>query len=130
MSWAEVERLHRDGVVIGAHTHNHVMVSQCATDAERADELAQPLALLKAHGIPGRHLAYTNGKRTDIGEAALRFARDCGYASAYTTIPGRIKNWRRPFYLPRISGQVESLEGFIRNFDRTWLGILHDEWRG
>jgi peptidoglycan/xylan/chitin deacetylase (PgdA/CDA1 family) len=130
MSWAEVERLHREGVVIGAHTHNHVMVSQCATDAERAEELAQPLALLRNHGIAGRHLAYTNGKRADIGDAALRYARDCGYASAFTTIPGRINNWRRPFYLPRISGQVESLEAFIRNFNRTWLDILRDEWRG
>jgi peptidoglycan/xylan/chitin deacetylase (PgdA/CDA1 family) len=129
MSWDEVSQIYREGVVIGAHTHNHAMVSQCTTETEFEEELKRPLALLKERGIICRHLAYPNGKRNNIGETALNYTRNCGYTSAFTTIPGRIKDWCNPLYLPRISGQIESLDAFIRNLNRTWFDILWSEWR-
>lgn len=128
MGWSQLKELDAAGVLIGAHTHNHVCISRCKDDAALSTELDKPRDILKRHGIQADFLAYPVGKRMDIGGRCFGAVAQAGYHTAFTTIPGRIKRNSHPLYYNRLPGQVEDLAVFKHILDRSAWDILKAEF--
>ena len=127
LTWGQVEKLYREGVTIGSHTHSHVMMSACATDGEVAGELGHSKALLAGRGIRCSSFAYPNGKRADLGPDTPRHLERLGYTTAFTTIAGRINSMRHRYLLPRLSGQHENMDSFLNMLKADWRALLKQE---
>jgi peptidoglycan/xylan/chitin deacetylase (PgdA/CDA1 family) len=89
--WDEVESLaHERDVSIGAHTLSHPMLATCC-DRDATREITESKALLERRlGRPVRHLAYPFGYRSAVGAREVRLARDAGFVTAVTSLPGHV----------------------------------------
>src|SRR6266404_6472556 len=89
LTWDEVRRLQRQGVEFGAHTVTHPILTQLEDQAAIHAEISVSKQRVEAElGAPVLHFCYPNGKREDIGIAALEAVRRCGFLTSSTTIPG------------------------------------------
>lgn len=78
-------------ISIGAHSHNHCVLSLC-TDIELDSEMRTCKHLLeKELGVGVEHFAYPYGERKHAGEREFQAAMDNGFKTGATTIPTKIK---------------------------------------
>lgn len=88
LNWKQVNMLVESGVEIGAHTHNHVIVSKLSASELRNEiDLSNNLITNNIGTIPA-HFAYPNGRAQDISDLSREILIDSGYKSAVTTIEG------------------------------------------
>lgn len=99
MDISHLQQWAQAGLEIGAHTRNHVRLTQ--TDAvECAQEIAQARADLEAMvGNPVHHFCYPYG---DFDSSHVQMVRTAGYASATTTRRGRTFLHHDICQLPRV----------------------------
>jgi peptidoglycan/xylan/chitin deacetylase (PgdA/CDA1 family) len=89
LNWDEVRELSNKGVVFGAHTQTHPILSRLASREQQREEIeGSKLRLEKELGRPVRHFCYPNGSRTDFNEHTVDLVRDLGFQSAATTERG------------------------------------------
>jgi peptidoglycan/xylan/chitin deacetylase (PgdA/CDA1 family) len=99
LNWDQIRQLDRSGLItIAGHTVDHVNLAALSAEAQRF-QLAESKRQIEAelgHGI--RHLAYPYG-----GHSALtqRLAKEAGYATAVSTIPGTVHTADTLFKLHR-----------------------------
>lgn len=102
---SQVRKLARESLItIGAHTHNHPVLS-ALTDNQLRVELASSRRLLEEWTDSAIvHLAYPFGSKNEAGRREFRAARDLGFESAMTTRLGHLHTFHstRLFALPRI----------------------------
>lgn len=102
MGWDELRSLQRMGWSFGAHTANHVRLSE-TTGSRLRDEIRRPLHELRARfSLDALTLAYPFGQPGDISPAALAEARASGYAAVFSDYGGDARatpdaefEWRR-----------------------------------
>ncbi len=115
LTWDEVRYLHKNGMEVGGHTHNHVISSK-VTPNEFSNEIKLSNALIKNNvGVTPRHFAYPNGRKQDISIFSHQILIDEGYDSAVTTIEGPNKINEDPYMLKRYNlsrDRIESPWGF------------------
>lgn len=100
LNWAQVRELAAAGVEIGAHSHSHAQLDQCA-DAALCDELRLGRILLEdCVGTPVRSLAYPFGYSTPRVRVAARAA---GYRCAASVRNIRATASGDPFMIPRLT---------------------------
>lgn len=88
MTWGHLERLVASGWSLGAHTANHVRLSETPSSAY-FDEIEQPLRVLRERiGAKDLTLAYPFGQETDISSAAIEAARAAGYCACFSDSGG------------------------------------------
>jgi peptidoglycan/xylan/chitin deacetylase (PgdA/CDA1 family) len=89
MNWDELRAAAAEGVEIGCHTRTHPILSRLGTAQELQHEVLGAKQYMEQRlGSPIRHFCYPNGRREDIGEAAIRCVREAGFETAVTTSPG------------------------------------------
>lgn len=88
MTIAQAREIHNRGFGIGAHTVDHPILTLCS-EAEARRELGAARETLRAvTGAAVDCLAYPNGRHGDFDASHVRLAREAGYTSAVTTVPG------------------------------------------
>lgn len=106
MTWEDVARLAADPrVTIGSATVNYPVLSAIGDDEARR-EMAMGRAVAQAAiGRDLAHFAYPFGQRGTFETRHVRIAREIGFASAVTTVPGMVEADSRAdlLALPRIS---------------------------
>jgi len=104
MTAADVQRLHADGMTIGAHTVNHPIFNRIADDEARSEIALGRKRLEEITGAPVRLFAYPNGKPLeDYGARHVQMVRELGFDGAVTTAWGVARNGADPFQLPRFT---------------------------
>ncbi|WP_208988447.1 polysaccharide deacetylase family protein [Labrenzia sp. VG12] len=106
MTWDELRSLADDDLVtIGAHTHDHFAMARMETQEARADVQKGVVRLEQELGRRPKHFAYPYGKVYAVGQRDADIARDIGFSSSVTTLPGVLQsvNARDPMMLPRVS---------------------------
>ena len=100
LSWAELEELARDGVIVGAHARKHRRLAGLDA-AELEGEIAGSLADLRER-LPGAWplFAYPHGSHDEAVRAATVSA---GYRAAWATTKGRNGVGTDPWCLRRIA---------------------------
>jgi peptidoglycan/xylan/chitin deacetylase (PgdA/CDA1 family) len=106
MSWSELKSLAAERLAtIGAHTVHHYELAKLPPDQARL-EIEQSARVLEAQlGRRPAHLSYPIGGRVSAGPREYQLARDLGFRSAVTTIPGGVYASTRDtlLALPRVS---------------------------
>ncbi|MFN4360474.1 MAG: polysaccharide deacetylase family protein [Hylemonella sp.] len=87
------------GMDIGSHTRTHAHLKELDADAARQEIAGSRLELEQQLGSPVRHFCYPYGQFRPE-HAAL--ARQAGYATATTTVRGRVHPGDDPYTLRRI----------------------------
>jgi peptidoglycan/xylan/chitin deacetylase (PgdA/CDA1 family) len=114
MSWEQVQRLHRDGLVtIGSHAHTHTPLTALPSDGVARELRTASAALREQLAAHPRFFAYPNGNH-DV--AAVEEVRKAGLELAFITATGRVTRGSDPLRLPRINiGErgTQSAAGFM-----------------
>ncbi|PYQ42801.1 MAG: hypothetical protein DMF77_11715 [Acidobacteria bacterium] len=112
LDWDQVRRLARHVFSLGAHTHNHYMLSHL-DDAEIAYEIETSVRLIRERaGAAVTSFAYPNGEAADYDQRAIDVLRRLGVHSAVTARPGFACPGQDPHELRRISGNDPALAIF------------------
>nr|WP_246472966.1 polysaccharide deacetylase family protein [Pelagibacterium limicola] len=106
MDWDELRTFANEPLcTIGAHTVHHYELSKLAEDEARTEMTASADILAERFGVRPRHFSYPIGSRQAAGAREYRLAREAGFESAVTTIPGGLypDHAENTTTLPRIS---------------------------
>lgn len=104
MPVADVARIAQLGFEIGAHTHDHPILSLC--DAKQAQrEIGEAKERLEGMlGAPVIGFAYPNGRPgVDFTTRHIDMVKDAGYQYAVTTQWGAVRQDTSPFQMPRFT---------------------------
>jgi len=90
-SWQDLSKLSESPLItVGAHSHNHSVLSLCTT-AELDIEMKTCKELIENRlNVEVKHFAYPYGGRRHFGERECLAAKNHGYQSAVTTVPGKL----------------------------------------
>ena len=118
MDAGRLREIQAAGITIGSHTVTHARLAELEPAAQRRELRDSKAALEDLLGSPVRHLCYPFGS---FDLAAVRAAREAGYASATTCLRGAARVADHPLALPRKAISFgDSLLGF------AWkLGFKH-----
>lgn len=106
MDWTELRTFAAEPLcTLGAHTVHHYELKKLA-EADARNEIEQSVRVMQAQfGEAPRHLSYPIGSPTSAGPREYEIARDLGFDTAVTTIPGGLYHHSRNALhsLPRVS---------------------------
>jgi len=112
LGWDEVRRLSRGPITLGAHTHNHYMLSRL-DDARIRAEIAASVDLIEARvGLRPRTFAYPNGQAGDYDSRCIETLRALGMRCALSSRHGLVRARHDPWELPRVYTTEASLPLF------------------
>lgn len=89
MDWDELKTFADDPLcTIGAHTVHHPELSKLSGSEAREEMVRSADIIAERFGMRPRHFSYPIGSRKAAGVREYRLAREAGFESAVTTIPG------------------------------------------
>lgn len=106
MDWQELQTFADEPLcTIGAHTVHHLEMSKLEEEAARSEMVLSANILEERCGLRPRHYSHPIGSRQAAGEREYRLAREAGFETAVTTIPGGLYSSHvdHPQALPRVS---------------------------
>lgn len=104
MDWDELRDFAAEPLAgIGAHTLSHPRLARLGADEARVEMAGSRDRILAELGIDARHFAYPVGDPGSAGPRDYALARELGFATAVTTVPGVLKPGASPHALPRLS---------------------------
>jgi peptidoglycan/xylan/chitin deacetylase (PgdA/CDA1 family) len=103
LNWNEARQLQAAEITLGSHTGTHPILSRVHL-AEAEHELRSSRQTLEQQlGVPVETLAYPYGQAADMTPQVTQIARECGYSTAVTTIPGAVRAGTDRLMVPRIA---------------------------
>ena len=99
MDWPQIQSLATAGVHFGSHMASHSHMAELSSREIVLEAARSRAALERALGAPCQSIAAPFGEGD---ERFVRIARQCGYASGFTTDPGHVVLGQDPLRLPRI----------------------------
>lgn len=122
LTWEEVREMAAHGIMFGAHTESHPILSTMPREDARA-EVEGSLAVLRAHcGAVSTVFAYPNGQTGDVSDETRELVRAAGFSAALTTVPGRNTPTTDPWSLHRVTLDAS---GSFPFFTATVTGARH-----
>ncbi len=95
MDWKMVREAAESGLVeIGSHGTSHMPLSQLGAAVVKQEMEASAARIREKTGRAVAHFAYPYGDRSSVSARDVALARDCGFATAATSIPGLIRSNR------------------------------------
>jgi len=102
LRYEELEKLASSPLVtVGAHTVDHRLLAGLSLAAQEAQMRRSVLELEELLGRPVRDFAYPYGDSSSFDRVSLTAARNCGFATACTTLGGRVTRLNDRLQLPR-----------------------------
>lgn len=102
LDWDQVRSMNAGPIFLGAHTHEHYMVSRLSS-AQIFQEVETSVRLIEEKtGVRARSFAYPNGDPEDFDARAFPVFRDLGLDYAVTTANGFARPDSDPLQLPRV----------------------------
>lgn len=127
-SWLKLKEIEKRGMVIGAHTYSHCILSR-ESDARSKFEIERSCEDLNAHiKYPSQVFCYPVGRMHDFGEREVSYVKELGYISATSSVPGAVNIKKRDslFAIPRFSFP-DSREDFFQY--ATWIESFKTQLR-
>ena len=111
MSWAQIEELSAGGVIIGAHTQTHQLLTNITGEAGRREAAGAKIGLERYLGRPCEQFAYPNGNHSS---GTRQMLSEIGFAQAFTMQRGAWTPDSDPLEIPRVNmaeGDVAGPDG-------------------
>jgi peptidoglycan/xylan/chitin deacetylase (PgdA/CDA1 family) len=105
-------------VTIGAHTREHAQLSTLAPASQFATMAGSRSELQEMTGRAVIHFAYPFGGRDAVNKESFRAAGQAGFATACTTLSGRVTRRSDPLRLPRLMVFDEAADAFAARLAR------------
>jgi peptidoglycan/xylan/chitin deacetylase (PgdA/CDA1 family) len=99
---SELRQLAGAGMIIGAHTRSHPVLSLCSEDEARREIQQSKSELEAALRLPVWAFAYPFGNPSTISERELRLAQDAAFTCAFLNVERWGLNRSNPFALSRV----------------------------
>lgn len=112
MTWSAVKEIHRGGIMIGAHTLSHPILSRISAEQAEHEITESKKRLEAALQAPVRHFAYPNGGAEDYSDIHKTQIAKAGFDTASSTIYGFNDAGTDRYDLRRIYACEESLANF------------------
>jgi CelD/BcsL family acetyltransferase involved in cellulose biosynthesis/peptidoglycan/xylan/chitin deacetylase (PgdA/CDA1 family) len=103
LDWNQVREMSRQNIEFGAHTVTHPVLTRVTGERLREELAGSKKAIESRLQREVRHLAYPFGGPQDFSEETKAAARECGFASALTTLWGFNQAGDDPYELRRFS---------------------------
>jgi len=100
MSWEDVKNASNQGIIIGSHTVDHVILDRVDTDSARNQLMTSKKAIEEQTGKPCLYFCYPNG---NWDEAIVAMVKKTGFVAAVTTDLGANTVRANPLTLHRNS---------------------------
>jgi peptidoglycan/xylan/chitin deacetylase (PgdA/CDA1 family) len=104
MTWDMVRQLRAEGMTVGGHTHEHIILSE-QSPARQRDELETCLRRIEEEtGVRPEVVSYPYGSRSSFNQATRACLEQAGVRHAFTYYGGycRFDSWD-PYDIPRIA---------------------------
>lgn len=103
MTTAELVKMgNSPSAVIGAHTHNHPVLSLLSY-AEQAEEITRSRLILETMlNRKIEHFSYPYGMKKDVNGDSIRVCRESGFKIVCSNYYGQVHTWSDPMQLPRV----------------------------
>jgi peptidoglycan/xylan/chitin deacetylase (PgdA/CDA1 family) len=82
LTWQEIRKMHRGGVIIGSHTRTHAVLPNESAEKIFAEVEGSRSELARALGSPIDHFAYPDGRFNPL---TIKVLAASGYRFGYTT---------------------------------------------
>ena len=123
LDWDQVRTMCRGPIFLGAHTHEHYMVSRLSS-SRLFEEIDTSVRLIERECRERvRSFAYPNGEPEDFDDRSFSVLKSLGVDYAVTTENGFVRPKTDPYQLPRVYTSEPSvplfaarLDGFSREF--------------
>ncbi len=103
MNWNELNEMAGQNMIIGSHTHNHVLLNMVDTGTSLKELQTSKNILEEKLKQPCVHFSYPNGGRENFTKEHIQQLKQVGYQSAATQISGFNKPGIDMFQLRRIN---------------------------
>ena len=101
LNWQEIRKLDANGIHIGAHTRNHVLLSRVDNRTAREEIIGSHVDIARAIDAAPAHFAYPNGGAEDFSERDVGIVREAGFGTAVTSIEGINRRGTDPYRILR-----------------------------
>ncbi len=88
LTWGQVRRMRAEGIVFGAHTVTHPILTRIPHEEACREILESKQRIEEELGEPVRHFAYPNGRPEDFNEALREYCREIGFETVSTCTYG------------------------------------------
>jgi peptidoglycan/xylan/chitin deacetylase (PgdA/CDA1 family) len=120
MNSQELQHLHRQGMTLGGHTHNHPILSQCTPEETRIEIETNRARLRDITGLTPTTFAYPNGRpNDDFDQRHSDIVKHMGFDCAFTTARGVCTCESDPYQLPRFAPWPTTMERLMINLVRN-----------
>jgi peptidoglycan/xylan/chitin deacetylase (PgdA/CDA1 family) len=95
MDWAMVREAADSGLIeIGSHGVSHMPLSRLSPHLVKQEMQLSAARIVEQIGRPATHFAYPYGDRPSVSQREIALARECGFVTAATSIPGLVRSNR------------------------------------
>lgn len=88
LSWDEIRNLRDNGVDLGSHTVNHIILTTMSSESVLAEVSVSKERIEAETGLPVKYFAYPNGTCHDFSEPVIFELNNAGYEAAVSTVRG------------------------------------------
>ena len=105
MSWDQIREVKKSGMVIGAHTKNHVHLDQCELSVTEEEIIGSKSAIESEIGEPCSVFCYPYGGYNRNIQSIVKKA---GFDYAFATLKGGLSHSKDRFALPRVAMRCDT----------------------
>lgn len=116
----DLVKLKKEGVVIGSHTCNHPVLSNCSEDIQFKEINDNKKFLDEVLQQNTIHFAHPFGKKEHFNETTMKSLKEIGHKYAYTSNPDFIKT-SDSYFIPRMGILNQSVSEMRFMINRTFI---------
>lgn len=127
-SWADLRKVEKRGMMVGAHTHSHPVLSREDDETSKNEIERSTLDVRKQLQAPSKVFCYPVGRLQDFKQREVDCVKRLGYIAGVTSEPGAMSMHaeERLFSMPRFS-YPDTKGDFIQY--ATWIESFKNQLR-
>lgn len=130
LNWDEVQKMRKDGMTIGSHSHTHPILSQMPIQRAKDEILNSKRVVEKNVDIRVKHFSFPNGREEDFSEELRDYCREIGFESVCSVVYGPYDaSKKNPFALKRV-GAIHPVSTMVGELVRLFLRSATGKTKG
>jgi peptidoglycan/xylan/chitin deacetylase (PgdA/CDA1 family) len=127
-SWTHLRAIEKRGMMVGAHTHSHPILSNETDQVSKSEIERSTLDISSQLQNPSKVFCYPVGRQQDFSQREMDYVKNMGYLAAISSVPGSMDVRAREslFSMPRFSFP-DTLTDFVQY--ATWIESFKSQFR-
>ena len=127
-SWSKLRAIEKRGMMVGAHSYSHPILSNENDDASKFEIERSTLDIKKNLQNPSNVFCYPVGRKQDFSQREIDFVRSLGYLAGISSMPGsmNVRSKQNLYSIPRFSFP-DTKEDFVQY--ASWIESFKSQFR-